>query len=268
MDSSSGWAATSDAGLLGGAPHVPGGEQHLRPETEQGGIVRRELQASVYQLPGLADAAGLQQRRGQRLQEPAGGRAEVENVVVEAFGLVELALLQEQAPEHVVLLERLVRLAALHEGVGEVQADRVVSRVELHEPAQHAHGLVQLAFLLVPLGQDLELALGLDEQTLFEVEIRQALVDVHALGSQAVDLLQDRDGLGDEAVLPEVVGDPLVQGDGVLHAADAAVEVAHPVDGVGVVRVGLEQFFVLVDGLLDLAFLDKFFRCAQNFYPD
>ncbi len=107
-------------------------------------------------------------------------------------------------------------------------------RVQVDELFVGLDGLFQLGILDVPVGQDLVLAFGLDDQTLIEIKLGEAFEDVEPLRVQPLDLFQDGDGLGDKAVAGEVIRDLLVQLDRPLQLADTSVEVTDTVDDRGV----------------------------------
>jgi hypothetical protein len=119
----------------------------------------------------------------------------------------------------------------------------------------------------IPVGEDLVLVLGLDHEALLDVEVREAIEDVQPLRREPVDLLQDRDGLGGETILCEVVGDALIELDRAVDPADSQVQIADLVDGVDVSRVGLQDLLVLLDRHLHLALLSKLFGVPEHFVP-
>ena len=133
----------------------------------------------------------------------------------------------------------------------------MIVRIEIDQLFVGPDGLLEIAVLDVPVGEDLVLPLGLDQESLVEIECCEPLEDVEPLRIQALDLLEDGDGLGGESVAVEMLGDFLVELDRALELADPAVQVPDPVDDGGVVGKFFEDLLVLFDGLLELSLLNK-----------
>jgi hypothetical protein len=90
-------------------------------------------------------------------------------------------------------------------------------------------------------------------QPLLVVQLGELLVDLQPRGVELDDLLVDRDRLDEEAFPRVLLGDLREEVDSLVDALDAGVEVAHPVQGVDVVRILGEELPVLADRRLDLA---------------
>ncbi len=143
----------------------------------------------------------------------------------------------------------------------------MVVRIEVNQLFVGFNGILDVTVLDVPVSEDLVLPLGLHHESLFEIESCEPLEDVESLRIQALDLLQDGDGLGGESVPGEVLCNLLVELDRGLELTNPAVQVPYAVDDGGVVRKFLKNLFVLFDSLLELPLLNKLLSVLQNLVP-
>jgi len=203
----------------------------------------------------------------QGLQKLPGWRVLLQRVPIESLRFFELVPLQEHPTQTSVGLDRLVRLLGLHQQVGQPQVRHVVVGIQLHELLVNLDGLLVVTVLGVPVREHLILALGLDQETLLDVQLGQAVEDVQPLWGEPVDLLQNRYRLGGEPILGEAVGDALVQLDRLVDLTDSTIEVTDPIDRISVIRVELEHLLVLTDRLLDLTLVDELLCVTQDLVP-
>ena len=78
------------------------------------------------------------------------------------------------------------------------------------------------------------------------------------------DFSVERDRLREESFLPEVIGHAGVFRDRLVAQSGTEVEVSEGVDGIPVVRLIVQDFAILDDGLGELALADQLLRCAQR----
>ena len=170
--------------------------------------------------------------------------------------LVDALLAHHQLGDRAVLEKLLVALLERMEDLGELDVRRRVLRFERHHALQHADGGGGIRVLLVVVDQHLILRARLGDQALAVVELGQPLVDREPRRVELDDLLVDRDRLDEETVLRVPVGDLGEELDRFVDLVQPDVEVAHPVERRGVVRVLGEELAVLLDRGLDLPLRD------------
>ncbi len=179
-------------------------------------------------------------------------------------GVVGAAVAEQQGRDLAELRHRLLGALCLTHQLGEAQTVAGVVRLELDQLAIDGDGGLGVAMLLVIVGDHLILGSGLVEQSLAAVQIRQPLVDLDLRRVETDDLLVDGDRLDEEALADEVVGGPLEQGDRLVEPIQPHIEVAHPIQGGGVVGAVGEQLAVLVDGGVQLAAGNEFLGVASH----
>ena len=105
---------------------------------------------------------------------------------------------------------------------------------------------------------------GIVEKSLLGIELGQSQYALQG-GFQLGELLVHGDGFDGEALRGIGVANALERFDGLVGLSETSVEVS---DGVGdgeFLGVGFENFFVLSNGILQLALLDELLRSAESF---
>ena len=146
---------------------------------------------------------------------------------------------------------------------GEFDAHGHIFRVHFEDLLEKAHGLLQVAILHETFGDLHVLGAGVVEQPLLGVKFRQLEGRLHAR-LQLGDLLVHGDALDREALRGIGVAHHLEARDGLFSVAETGVEIADGVIDGKILGVVLEDLVVLSNGVLQLALLHEFFRCAEN----
>ena len=126
---------------------------------------------------------------------------ELESLLENGDRLVVGAALGERRADHPVLGDRVVDLAVDAVEVRETRLDLEVARLDRDHLLVGPDGLFGAVVLRVVVRQDLVLAPRVLSQALLVVEVGELLVDLEPRRIDLVDLLVDRDGLQEEAVL-------------------------------------------------------------------
>jgi hypothetical protein len=123
--------------------------------------------------------------------------------------------------------------------------------------------LFQVAHLHEVFGDLQVLGAGVVEQPLLSVQLRQFQRSIHAR-LQLGDLLVHGDALDGEALRRIGIAHCLEALDGFGVVAQTRVEIADGVVDGKILDIVLQDLFILSNGALQLALLDKLFRGAEN----
>ena len=138
-----------------------------------------------------------------------------------------------------------------------------VFRIHFQSLLEDSHCLLQFAGTQKFFRYLQILRAGIVEKSLLGVEFGQSQ---HALQGrlQLGELLVHGDGFDGEALRGVGVAHALERFDGLVALAETGVEIANGVGDSEFLGVSLENFFVLGDGILQLALLDELLRSAEN----
>src|SRR5208283_3175015 len=136
--------------------------------------------------------------------------------------------------------------------------------IHLQDLLEDADGIIQFARLQKLFGDLQVLGAGIIEEPLLAVKFGQLQ---HALQRrlELADLFVHGDRLDREALVGIGIAYSLEAFGGFVGFAEAGVEVPHGIGDREIFRIGLDNFFVLSDGVLHLALLDILLRSAEYF---
>ena len=154
-------------------------------------------------------------------------------------------------------------LAQANVDFGQADAHSTVFRIHLQNFLEDADGIFEFAGLQ-EFFRDLQvLRAGVIEQALLRVEFSQ-LQQALKRRLELADFLVHRDGFDGETLAGVGVAYGLEAVGSFVDFAEARIEVTHGVGDGEVLRVILENFFVLRNGILRLALLDILLRSGEN----
>jgi hypothetical protein len=243
---------------------LPQHVERTRKQLERGHVLRVGLEADLQLAERALRVVALEVHLGDLARD-----CDVGPVKQQALGdlqiVVHAPLLTEQVGTSLELLRSLFRALHLAERLGVLDADGDVLGVELRHAAQRRDGLVQVSGARIVCGHLLVRGERVAHQVELLVHARELQLGVDAGGVQLQDLLVDRDGLQEEALVRVLRGDPAVRLHRAVACARLRVEVTDLEQRPHVPRIVVHEQLVLGDRLVVAPLRDEFLRVFKYF---
>ncbi len=236
------------------------GAEELQGVDVAGVVLVRDLELGQRAL----GVAAIEVERRQALREVHVAAAVKEQALGDARPVLGPARAVEEAARRLELRGGLLTAVGLREQLREANARAHAAAVDLDHPAVDAHqGLVVLG-AGVALREGVEVLHRVRPQAQLHVQLGELEVELHQVGVDLEDLLVDRDGLEEEALLVVRDGDAGVGLDGRLPRVHAHLQVADLQEDADVRGVLAEHPLVLHDGAVELVLRGVFLRGVDD----
>ncbi len=238
--------------------------ERLRQERQRLDVARIRLEADLELLQRAPRIAAAEVEPGELAVEitvvgavPEQTLGDLDEVVLTVLAAELIAHLRE-------LGDRLLDHLLLRVQLGELDPRRDVLRIEVDELAHRGQRLLGLALAVEVRGDRLEVLHRVRHQAELAIQLRELEVDLDQARVELEDLLVDRDGLREEALVLVVAGDLQVRLGRLLLLALAGMQVADLQPDADVGGVLLDDAEVLLDRLVELTLVDELPRRVHD----
>ena len=231
--------------------------ERLREQPERLDVARIGLEARLQLLQRAARIVATQVQARELAVERVVRRAMPQQALGDLDEVVLPALAPQLLARRRELVRRVVDEPLLRVQLGELDARGDVLGVEIDELLDRLERFLRVAFAMEVRGDGLEVLHRIAHQAELAIQLGELEDDVDEARVELEDLLVDRDGFQEEALLVIEARDLLIGVDRVLLRALLRVEVADLEPHADVLRILLDDPQVLLHRFVDLSLVDK-----------